>query len=133
MKIIYNVCRVLLAALLAMPILGALGIFPPPTPEMYTNPNAYAFINALATGGYIMPIMALVFAVSIFLIATNRTALAALLILPVTVNIVGFHAFLDGGLFTAGAVMGNVLALLNVYFLWINRALYKPITAKTQL
>ncbi len=45
-------------------------------------------------------------------------------------NIVGFHAFLDTGLLTGGAVMGNVLALLNAYFLWKNRASYVALLEK---
>jgi len=130
MKILNIVLKVLLGLLLVSPILGALGIFPPPTPEMYNTPEAFAFIQMLFTTGYILYIEAFVFAVSIVLIIMNRTALAALLILPITVNIVGFHMFLDGGLFTAGAMMANVLALLNAYFLWQNRARYKGLLEK---
>lgn len=116
--------------LLVMPVIGALGIFPPPTADMYNTPEAFAFIEMLMSGGYINHLMSIVFALVIVLLALNRTALAALLLLPITVNIVAFHAFLDGGLFTAGAIMGNVLALLNLYFLWKNRGVYKILLAK---
>lgn len=130
MKIMNIILRVILGLLILTPVLGALGIFPAPTADMYNTSEAFAFIDILMKSGYINYIMAIVFAFSIFLIVTNRMAFVALLILPITVNIVAFHAFLDGGLFTAGAIMGNVLALINIYFLWQNRAQYKSLWNK---
>lgn len=131
MKILDAVLRTLLALLIATPILGVAGIFPAPTREMYGSDAAFNFIQAISASGYIMWTMAAVFAVAIFLTVTNRMAAAALLILPITVNIVGFHAFLDTGLLAGGAVMGNVLALLNAYFLWQNRARYATLLGKS--
>ena len=124
------VLKVILCLLLVSPILGVLGVFPPPTPDMYTTLKAYNFIATLFAAKYIMYIQAIVFAASAILIAINRTALAALLLIPITVNIIGFHAFLDGGLFTGGAVMADVLFILNVYFLWQNRATYAVLWQK---
>jgi hypothetical protein len=37
-------------------------------------------------------------------------------------NIIGFHATLDGGLLTGGAMMGNVLFIINIYLLYTERA-----------
>ena len=130
MKIFNIVLRVILALLLVSPILGTLGVFPAPTPDLYNTPQAFDFIMVLYSTKYIMYIQAIVFAVSIGLILTNRMALASLLILPVTVNIICFHAFLDGGLFTAGASMADALFLLNIYFLWQNRHVYKTLYTK---
>lgn len=124
-KAIHIVLRVLLGLLIASPILGALGIFPAPTPDLYNTPEAYNFIKSLYDGGYVIYIMAVVFSIALGLIITNRMALAALLILPISINIIAFHAFLDGGLFTAGAIMGNVLFIITMYFMWIHRAQYK--------
>lgn len=124
------VLKVVLSLLLIMPILGALHIFPAPTADMYNTPQAFVFIKAIMeSASYINYIMALVFAVSVVLIWTKRTALAMLLILPITVNIISFHMFLDGGLFTAGAVMGNIFFLLNLYFMWQERASYSQLLA----
>lgn len=106
--------KILLTLLLVTPILGVTGIFPAPTPEMYKTPEAYEFIAMLMAGKYIMIIEAIVFALAIVCLWSKRVALAALLILPITVNIVGFHLFLDGGLFTAGAVMADLLFVLNL-------------------
>lgn len=122
--------KVLLTLLLISPILGVLGIFPPPTPDMYQTPQAFQFIDLLMKSRYVVVMEAVVFLVAIVCLWTKRTALAALLLLPITLNIVGFHAFLDGGLFTAGAIMGNVLLLLNLAFLYQQRHQYRSLFAK---
>lgn len=129
MKTLTIILRIVLALLLISPILGALGVFPPPTADMYNTAEGFAYIQMLFQVGYVVWIMAIVFAVSIVLIVMNRMALVALLILPITVNIIGFHAFVDGGLFTAGAMMANALALINLFFLWRNRAAYRNLLA----
>ncbi len=130
MKTINTIIKVILSALLIMPIFGILGFFPEPTVEMYTNETAFQFIQILMTSKYIMYMEAITFAVVLFSIWTRREALGALLLLPFTFNIVGFHAFLDGGPFTGGAVMGNVLLLINVYFVWTYRAQILPLLQK---
>jgi hypothetical protein len=131
LKILNIVLRVLLCLLLISPILGAFGIFPPPTPDLYNTPEAFAFIEMMLEGRYIAYTISAIFAITIVLTIMNRMALAALLILPITVNIISFHMFLDGGLFTAGAVMANALLILNVYFLWQNRSQYKGLWSKS--
>jgi hypothetical protein len=128
-KYLNPVLKGILSLLLVSPILGTLGIFPPPTRDLYNTEQAFEFINILMRSGYIMIIMAICFLLAIILLWTKRTAAAALLILPFTVNIVAFHLVLDGGLFTAGAIMGNVLLVLNVYFLWQYRTTYKQLLA----
>ncbi len=128
-KYLNPVLKGILSLLLVSPILGTLGIFPPPTRDMYNTDRAFEFINVLMKSGYIMIIMTICFLLAIILLWTKRTAAAALLILPFTVNIVAFHLVLDGGLFTAGAIMANVLLLLNVYFLWQYRTSYKQLLA----
>lgn len=124
MKILNVILKVVLCLIMVTPILGVTGIFPAPTADMYTSEASFAFISALMQSGYIMWLMAIVFALAVYLIATRRMALAALLILPITLNIVGFHLFLDGGLFTPGAIMADVLFALNLYFLYQNRKTY---------
>ncbi len=128
MKKINIVFKIVLCLILLLPVLGALVVFPAPTADMYNTPEAFDFIQMLmVNASYINYIMAIVFAFCIFLIATNRMALAALLILPIVVNIISFHAFLDGGLLTSGAVPANILLALNIYFLWQNCAKYKTL------
>lgn len=124
------VLKVILTVIVVMPIFGALGIFPAPTVDLYTSQRSFAFIQAIMDAQYIMAIMAVIFAAVAALLWTKRVALAALLLLPLTVNIVGFHLFLDGGLLTAGAIMADALLVLNVYFLWQNRARYTALLEK---
>jgi hypothetical protein len=45
--------------------------------------------------------------------------------------VVAFHAFLDGGLLTGGAVLGNLMLLINAYFLWQHRREYRPLVERT--
>jgi putative oxidoreductase len=130
MKIFNIILRIVFCLVLLLPILGVIGIFPPATPDLYNTPQAFAFINMLAINGYIPWIIAIVFAISIILTIMNRMALAALLIVPITVNIISFHLFLDGGLFTSGAILADILLLLNAYFLWQNWGRYKVLWNK---
>jgi hypothetical protein len=129
-KIITTLCKVLIVLISITPILGTLGVFPEPTMEMYSNEKAFQFIQALMDAKYIPILNALIFASAIVLTLMNRTALMALLILPITVNIVAFHWFLDGGPFTGGAIMGNLLLILNIYFLWLNKKNYAALLKK---
>lgn len=129
-KVIDIILKVLLSLLLITPILGITGIFPAPTRDLYNTDDAYQFIKLLMDYKYVTVMEAVVFLLALAALWTKRSALAALLLLPITLNIVGFHAFMDGGLLTPGAVMGNVLLLLNAYFLWQNRAVYKTLMQK---
>jgi hypothetical protein len=124
MKIVRIVLRVLLCLLLVTPILGATGVFPAPTADLYT-PNGWAFMSALMASGYIMPLLAALCAVTIVLTIMNKMALAAILIAPMTVNVIAFHAIVDTGLISPSASLGIPLLLINAFFLWDNRATYK--------
>lgn len=130
-KAIDVVLKIILSLILLLPVVGLTGVMPPPTPDLYNTPEAFAFIEMLNDIRYISIIMAIVHVLALVCLWTRRTALAALLILPITVNVVGFHAFLDGGLLTAGAVLGNVMLLINAYLLWQHRREYTPLLAQT--
>ena len=123
--------KVVLSLILLLPILGATGVFPPPTQDLYNTPEAFAFIAMLQETRYINLIMVVVHVLALACLWTGRTALAALLVLPITVNVVAFHLVLDGGLLTGGAVLGNIMLLINAYFLWTRRQQYAPLLART--
>ncbi|PIZ95018.1 MAG: hypothetical protein COX80_05180 [Candidatus Magasanikbacteria bacterium CG_4_10_14_0_2_um_filter_33_14] len=129
MKIIHNILKVLLSLLLLMPVLGTLGVMPEPTRDLYNTDEAFAFIQSLYASSYILYTMAIVHVFAIIALWTKREALAALLIAPITVNIIGFHIFLDG-LFNTGSLMAVVLCALNIYFLWKNKETYKVLLEK---
>ena len=130
-KVVDVALKVVLSLILVLPILGLVGVFPPPTPDLYNTPQAFAFIETITEGRYISIIMAVVHVAALVCLWTRRTGLAALLILPITVNVVAFHAVLDGGLLTGGAVLGNVMLLINAYFLWKHRAEYRALWVQT--
>lgn len=118
MKKLDIVAKVVLGLICIMPVLGATGVFPPPTRDLYNTDIAFAFIQMLMTTMYINYAIGAISVVAIVLMLTRRTALALLLLTPVTFNVMAFHLFLDGGLFTAGAVLGNVMLIAHVYLLW---------------
>lgn len=131
-KYINTFLKVILSLILILPIFGVLHIFPAPTADMYGNAEAFAFIQMLSQGAaYIDYIMVIVFVISLVLIWTGRMALAALLILPITVNVVGFHMFLDNGVFVAGSIPADIMLALNLYFIWKHRSQYSQLISKS--
>lgn len=120
-KYTHIILKVILSLLIITPILGALHIFPAPTAEMYSNAAAFAFISAMMNS-YIVYGIAITCLLTLIALWSGRVLLAMLLLLPVTMNIIGFHATLDGGLLTGGAMMGNVLFIINMYLLAAERA-----------
>lgn len=126
MKIVNIILKTLLVLLLSTPILGATGVFPPPTADLY-SPEGWTFMEALLNTGYILYLIAFTCAVVIVLILMKKTALAMIILTPLTVNIILFHAFIEGGIFSASAVLADMLVLLNAYFLWSNRETYKQL------
>jgi hypothetical protein len=129
-KYLHIVLKIVFSLILLLPVAGLLGILPPPTRELYNTDIAFAFIETLAETAYINYMMVVVHVAALIALWTRREALAALLMTPITANIIGFHAFLDGGLFTGGAILGNILLALNLYFLWQNRKIYSNLFAR---
>lgn len=129
MKILNGILKVLLLLILIMPVLGTLGIFPEPDASMYTT-EAWAFMSALMEVGYVMPVLTAVFLICAILVALRYTALAMVLLAPLTVNIVLFHWFLDATPISASSIPAHVLLLLNLYFAWQHRSTYKHLLKK---
>lgn len=126
-KYLHIAAKVVFSLILLTPILGATGVFPDATRDLYNTDRAFAFIQMLTETAYITYIMAAVHIVALIALWTKREALAALLELPITVNVIAFHLVLDGGLLTAGASLGDLMLLLNLYLLWVNREKYSAL------
>lgn len=125
-KAVYIISKVIVSLMLASSLLGLLGVFPAPTRDLYNTDEAFQFIDMLMKNAvYINVMMTIVNIAAVIAMWTKRDALGALLITPITANIIGFHMFLDGGLFTAGAIMANLLLVINIYLLWVNREAYR--------
>jgi len=126
-KILHIIAKVLFSLILLMPVLGTTGVLGEATRDLYNTDQAFAFIEMLVAVMYINYIMAAVHIIALIALWTKREALAALLVLPITVNVFAFHAVIDGGVFTGGAVLANIMLLLNLYLLWRNREQIKPL------
>jgi hypothetical protein len=131
MKIFNIIVKVIFSLILVLPILGVTGIFPPATRDLYNTDQAFSFIQILTSAYYIMYMMTVVHVIALFCLWTKREALAAILVLPITLNVVGFHLVLDGGLLTGGASLGNVMLLCNLYLMYKNRLVYKSLLTPT--
>lgn len=130
-RILHIIAKVFLSLIILMPVVGVTGLLGEATRDLYNTDIAFAFIDMLVTVMYINYMMAAVLIVALIALWTKREALAALLIAPITANVVAFHLFLDGGLLTGGAVLGNVMLLINLYLLWRNREAYRSLLART--
>jgi len=110
-----------------MPVLGATGMLGEATRDLYNTDLAFAFIEMLMEVKYITLMMVAVHIVALVCLWTRREALGAALVLPITANVVGFHAFIDAGLFTAGASLGNLMLIINLYLIYVNRRAFKSL------
>ena len=100
---------------------GFLHFLPQPSKPM---PEAVmAFTGGLMKSGYMFPlIMGTQLIVGILLLLNLFVPLALVLIMPVLVNIIAFHVFLD----PAGIGPGAVLMALELYLAWVYRRAYCP-------
>lgn len=115
------VARIFLGALL---VLFGLNKFLNFLPAMMPAAEGMAFIGALVATGYMMPLIGLVEVVSGALLLSNKyTAIALLILAPVSVNIVAFHLFLDPG----NIVPGLLVAIMNVYLLLANKSKFSDV------
>lgn len=104
-------------------VIGYIVTLPAPT----YNEAGSAFLGALFNTGYIFHFMSLIFVLSGLMFIFNKwSALGALLLVPITVNIALFHIFLD----FMGWWMALIFVVLNVYLLVIHWHRYRPIFAK---
>ena len=96
-------------------------------PQPQYNDAALGFITALFATGYLIHLISIIFVLSGLMFIFNKwSAFGAVLLAPITVNIILFHLFLD---FT-GWWMVLILAILHIYLLVIHWPRYKPMFEK---
>lgn len=84
---------------------------------------ANQFMQALGATGYMMPMIAITeILVGALLVIHLWSALALVLLAPLSVNVVLFHIFLAPD----AIAMALAVALLNLYLLFVYRAKYMP-------
>jgi len=101
---------------------GFLQFLPQPAPTAAGG----AFLGALFTAGYMFPFIKLTEIFGGLLLLANRSSLGAVILFPVTLNIVAYHLFLD----LPGAPIAIVLLALNLAVAWFNRENYKSLFIK---
>jgi len=96
-----------------------------PQPDPSTMPaGSVALVGALVASGYMLPLIkGTEVVVGALLLANRFVPLALVLLAPVIVNIVLFHAFLA----PAGIGMAIVLVALQLGLAWTHRRAYRPL------
>ena len=93
-------------------------------PWMFT-PEGWAFISAINANGYMFPAVGIVSGVCGLAFLVNRyVALAAILLMSITVNFALFHIFLGFRVLSLREAISYVPLALNVYMLYSARAKY---------
>tara|TARA_Y100000310_G_scaffold281289_1_gene301674 strand:+ start:537 stop:893 length:357 start_codon:yes stop_codon:yes gene_type:complete len=103
-------------------------------PEMFT-PAGWAFISAVNANGYLFPFIGLVSLLCGLAFLSNRyVALAAILLVPITLNFALFHIFLgfsiDSVFHFFREIISYVPLALNLYILYNQREKYKLLFKK---
>ena len=117
-----DIIRIICGLLVFIFGLMGLGIFgwEPPI----AGPEARPFQLAMHEAGYFMPIMTAMFLVTGMSFILNRYgALGAIVLFPVSLNIILFHTFLEAGQLPAAIF----LFAINCFMLWYQRDAYVPL------
>lgn len=116
-----KIARIILGlALILFGINSFYSFIPMPQPPE----DAAAFLASLAETGYLMNFVAfLEIVIGVLLIVNLWVPFALLLLVPISINIVLFHLFLDLPSISAGLL----LAMLNVILLYKHKQQYRPL------
>ena len=101
---------------------GFLHFLPEPNKPMPEAAGAY--LGGLMKSGYMFPLIAgTQLLVGMLLLLNLFVPLALVLIMPVLVNIIAFHVFLE----PSGTLPGAILMALELYLAWVYREAYRPL------
>src|SRR5688572_22063528 len=88
---------------------------------------ADAFVGGLFQSGYFFPMLkGLEVVLGALLLIGLFVPLALVVLMPISINILLFHAFLTPG----NATMGIVIVLVHIYLAWSYRDYYKPLLSR---
>jgi putative oxidoreductase len=119
-KIIFIVRIVFGLFLLAMGLINLLN----PVPSLEFSELGNKFMIALAETGYMMVIVyCLMVLVGLSLLINRFVPLALVIFMPITVNMVLFHAFLD----IKSILPALIIGFLHIYLLFVYIASYKSL------
>lgn len=118
-----TVARVLLGLVFFLAGLAAL-LHLVPKPSTPLPEGATAFAEAMMKTGYLFPLLKITETVAGALLLFKRCVpLALILLAPIVVNIVAFHAFLE----PSGIPVALVILLLELYLAWVYRNAFRPL------
>ena len=104
-------------------VLGTMAFMNLPLPGFYL-PKALAFLQALGDTGYMNYIMWIIqILVGLMFITRRYVALGAVILMPISFNIVIFHLFLD----LKTIIPGLIIFALNVFILYTEHDKYKSL------
>lgn len=120
-----EIIRVLFGGLIFLSGLMNLGLFGFEPPE--AGVEARQFQLAMHDAGYFLPIITFVFITTGISVVTNRFgALGTLLLVPISANILLFHAALEAGQLPVAVIFFTVNCFLLWYYRRAYRSLLKP-------
>jgi len=130
-KLIFSGARVVLGLIYfifgGMGLMIALGVITPEMPPM--TPGAEAFFKGIIGSGYFFPLLKATETICGLLVLINLGAPLALVILaPITLNIILFHAFLTPG--AGNQLLPVVMGLLQVIAMAGFLRKYRPLFSK---
>jgi len=101
-----------------------------PMPAL-ANSAADAFMGGLFQSGYFFPMLkGIEVVLGALLLIGFFVPLSLVILMPISINILLFHAFLTPG----NTLMGIVIVLVHLYLAWSYRDYYKPLfTPKTSV
>ena len=92
----------------------------PPLPEA-----AGKWLGGVSTGGYFIPFLKITeIALGIALLTGYFVPLSLVILMPISINILLFHAFLEG---PQTIVMPVIILILHIYLAWSYRDSYKQL------
>jgi uncharacterized membrane protein YphA (DoxX/SURF4 family) len=118
------IARILMG--LAFIAFGLMGLLLHPEPKTPMPEAAAALMAGMAKSGYMMPmVLGTQLLVGVMLLLNRFVPLALVLIMPVLVNIIAFHLFLQ----PAGLAPGAVLLVFEFYLAWAYRKYFYSVLA----
>jgi len=109
---------------LAFAAFGLMGLLHLMKPPKDLPQAAIDFMNAMNGTRYFFPLVSgTQFVVGILLVFNRFVALALVLIMPILVNIILYHIFVQ----PEGIAPGAVLMAFELYLAWVYRKAYRPL------
>ncbi len=103
------------------------GFLGPLEPALFT-PEGFIYLEALRGSGFIWPAVGIVsFFCGTCLLLNRFVGLAAVVLMPISLNFLLFHLFYDPSFPHAFGLQSYFLFLANIYFLWRERKRYEAV------